>query len=170
MQVETHGRCTPPRKPNKLGLQMKKFKRRSRPLLMHRLNSSRYGRSRRAIPPGVSVPPRTRKQPAKSNGHGTTKDSRRKGSTAQNPLNESTPSANGGAPDETIPVSTTLTISEQATTPVRKRSGSISLESDVPPKRLKLGPLKGWGIEKDGVNMSAVEYAQKRLKMNTRKC
>jgi hypothetical protein len=35
------------------------------------------------------------------------------------------------------------------------------LESDVPPKRLRLGPLKGWGIERDGVNMSAVEYAQK---------
>ncbi|KAJ7294099.1 hypothetical protein C8J57DRAFT_1704671 [Mycena rebaudengoi] len=33
---------------------------------------------------------------------------------------------------------------------VRKCSGSMSLESDVPPKRLKLGPLKGWGVEKDG--------------------
>ncbi|KAJ7934257.1 hypothetical protein B0H13DRAFT_1855428 [Mycena leptocephala] len=43
----------------------------------------------------------------------------------------------------------------------RKRSGSTSLESDAPPKRLRLGPLKGWGIERDGVNMSAVEYAQK---------
>ncbi|KAJ7242448.1 hypothetical protein C8J57DRAFT_1243988 [Mycena rebaudengoi] len=40
---------------------------------------------------------------------------------------------------------------------VRKCSGSMSLESDVPPKRLKLGPLKGWGVEKDGVSMSAVE-------------
>jgi hypothetical protein len=35
------------------------------------------------------------------------------------------------------------------------------LQSDAPPKRLKLGPLKGWGVERDGVNMSAIEYAQK---------
>ncbi|KAJ7852435.1 hypothetical protein B0H13DRAFT_1904603 [Mycena leptocephala] len=38
--------------------------------------------------------------------------------------------------------------------PSRKCSGSTSLESDAPPKRLKLGPLKGWGIERDGVNMT----------------
>ena len=37
----------------------------------------------------------------------------------------------------------------------------MSLESDVPSKHLKLGPLKEWGVERDGVNMSAVEYAQK---------
>ncbi|KAJ7930170.1 hypothetical protein B0H13DRAFT_1859002 [Mycena leptocephala] len=29
-----------------------------------------------------------------------------------------------------------------------------------PRKRLKLGPLKGWGIQRDGVAMSAVDYAQ----------
>ncbi|KAJ7306174.1 hypothetical protein DFH08DRAFT_1054689, partial [Mycena albidolilacea] len=29
-----------------------------------------------------------------------------------------------------------------------------------PRKRLKLGPLKGWGIQRDGVEMSAVDYAQ----------
>ncbi|KAJ7277709.1 hypothetical protein C8J57DRAFT_1222507 [Mycena rebaudengoi] len=41
--------------------------------------------------------------------------------------------------------------------PVRKCSGSMSLESDVPPKHLKLGPLKGWGVKRDGVSMSVVE-------------
>jgi hypothetical protein len=29
-----------------------------------------------------------------------------------------------------------------------------------PRKRLKLGPLKGWGIQRDGVEMSAIDYAQ----------
>ncbi|KAJ7864702.1 hypothetical protein B0H13DRAFT_2270499 [Mycena leptocephala] len=42
----------------------------------------------------------------------------------------------------------------------QKRSGSTSSEMDAPPKRLNLGPLKGWGIEKDGISMSVVEYAQ----------
>ncbi|KAJ7906096.1 hypothetical protein B0H13DRAFT_2333785 [Mycena leptocephala] len=36
----------------------------------------------------------------------------------------------------------------------------MSFESEVPPKRLKLGPLKGLGV-KNGVSMSAEEYAQK---------
>ncbi|KAJ7842913.1 hypothetical protein B0H13DRAFT_1909595 [Mycena leptocephala] len=75
-----------------------------------------------------------------SNANGTTKDCRRKSSTTQASI---------------------IGTSERATSPSRKRSGSTSLESDAPPKRLKLGPLKGWGIERDGVNMSAVEYAQK---------
>ncbi|KAJ7823855.1 hypothetical protein B0H14DRAFT_2597609 [Mycena olivaceomarginata] len=55
----------------------------------------------------------------------------------------------------------TVATSEHATRPVRKRSGSMSLQSDAPPKRLKLGPLKGWGVERDGIKMRAIEYAQK---------
>ncbi|KAJ7291890.1 hypothetical protein C8J57DRAFT_1212314 [Mycena rebaudengoi] len=55
----------------------------------------------------------------------------------------------------------TLTTSENATRPVGKRSGFTSLDSDAPPKRLKPGPLQGWAIEQDSVNMSAVEHAQK---------
>ncbi|KAJ6572977.1 hypothetical protein B0H10DRAFT_2440108 [Mycena sp. CBHHK59/15] len=100
-------------------------------------------------------------QPTKSDAHGTTKDSRRKCSTAQSSLtpNSSTSGGNGTIPDETIPAPT-VTTPEHTTRPIRKRSGSTSLESDAPPKRLKLGPLKGWGIERDGINMSAVEYAQ----------
>ncbi|KAJ7787311.1 hypothetical protein B0H14DRAFT_3505704 [Mycena olivaceomarginata] len=49
---------------------------------------------------------------------------------------------------------------EEASRPKRKRSGSASLQSDEPPKRLKLGPLKGWGVKRNGVIMSALEYAQ----------
>ncbi|KAJ6507072.1 hypothetical protein C8R45DRAFT_923237 [Mycena sanguinolenta] len=30
-----------------------------------------------------------------------------------------------------------------------------------PRKRLKLGPLKGWGVQRDEVSMSAADYAQK---------
>ncbi|KAF8202784.1 hypothetical protein K438DRAFT_1758095 [Mycena galopus ATCC 62051] len=30
-----------------------------------------------------------------------------------------------------------------------------------PRKRLKLGPLKGWGVQRDGVSMRATDYAQK---------
>ncbi|KAF8129095.1 hypothetical protein K438DRAFT_1789264 [Mycena galopus ATCC 62051] len=30
-----------------------------------------------------------------------------------------------------------------------------------PRKQLKLGPLKGWGVQRDGVAMSAADYAQK---------
>ncbi|KAJ7789226.1 hypothetical protein B0H14DRAFT_2627435 [Mycena olivaceomarginata] len=93
--------------------------------------------------------------------------------------NASTSVDNGTVPDEMIPgVTTSLGYllktyhelelwqlqpslpSEYATRPVRKRSGYTSLESDVPPKRLKHGPLKGWGIERDGVDMIAVEYAE----------
>jgi len=51
--------------------------------------------------------------------------------------------------------------SKRATRPARKRSGSTYLEPDAPPKRLRLGPLKEWGVERDGVNISAIEYAQK---------
>ncbi|KAJ7115729.1 hypothetical protein C8R44DRAFT_927220 [Mycena epipterygia] len=93
--------------------------------------------------------------------HGNTKDSRCRDSTVQNPLNASTSAASGAVPDETTPASTVITTAEQGTRPTRKRSGSTSLESGAPPKRLKLGPLKGWGVERHGVNMSAVEYAQK---------
>ncbi|KAJ7105281.1 hypothetical protein C8R44DRAFT_987708 [Mycena epipterygia] len=77
---------------------------------------------------------------------------------SQNPvdLNASTSVASGTVRDETIPVSTPT-----ASAPRRKRSGSTSLEPDAPPKRLKLGPLKGWGVERDGVNISAAEFAQK---------
>ncbi|KAF8133156.1 hypothetical protein K438DRAFT_1787672 [Mycena galopus ATCC 62051] len=89
-----------------------------------------------------------------------TKASCRKSSTPQVPLNPSTSVDGGAVPDKTIPAPT-LTTSEHATMQTRKRSGSTSLESDAPPKRLKLGPLKGWGVERDGVNMSAMEYAQK---------
>ncbi|KAJ6556722.1 hypothetical protein B0H10DRAFT_1967556 [Mycena sp. CBHHK59/15] len=100
-------------------------------------------------------------QPTKSDAHGTTKDSRRKCSTAQSSLtpNSSTSGGNGTIPDVTIPAPT-VTTPEHTTRPIRKCSGSMSLESDAPPKRLKLGPLKGWGIERDGVKMNAVEYAQ----------
>ncbi|KAJ6613831.1 hypothetical protein B0H10DRAFT_1951223 [Mycena sp. CBHHK59/15] len=76
------------------------------------------------------------------------------------PLNASTSVDNGIVPDETIPAST-LATSEHPTRPDRNCSCSTFLESDAPPKRLKLGPLKGWGVERDGVNMSAVEYTQK---------
>ncbi|KAJ6487309.1 hypothetical protein DFH09DRAFT_1339546 [Mycena vulgaris] len=117
--------------------------------------------------------PRARKsQPTQSNDHGATKDSHRKCSTVQVPSNASTSVDNGTVPDETMPASI-LTTSEHATRPVLKRSGSTSLESDAPPKRVKLGHLKGWGIERDGVDMSAVEYAQATgasFKMNTLKC
>ncbi|KAJ7847994.1 hypothetical protein B0H14DRAFT_2583216 [Mycena olivaceomarginata] len=58
-------------------------------------------------------------------------------------------------------ITSTVATSEHATRPVRKRSGSMSLQSDAPPKRLKLGPLKGWGVERDGIKMRAIEYAQK---------
>ncbi|KAJ7921300.1 hypothetical protein B0H13DRAFT_1866901 [Mycena leptocephala] len=105
--------------------------------------------------------PRVRKTPAtKSKANGTPKDCRRKSSTTQASSNTSTSANDVTVADETIPASTIGT-SERATSPSRKRSGSTSLESDAPPKRLRLGPLKGWGIEREGVNMSAVEYAQK---------
>ncbi|KAJ7936037.1 hypothetical protein B0H13DRAFT_2304112 [Mycena leptocephala] len=76
------------------------------------------------------------------------------------PSNTSTSASDVTVADETIPASTIGT-SERATSPSRRRSGSTPLESDAPPKHLRLGPLKGWGIKRDGVNMSAVEYAQK---------
>ncbi|KAF8166267.1 hypothetical protein K438DRAFT_1941754 [Mycena galopus ATCC 62051] len=103
--------------------------------------------------------PRARKnQPTKSNDHAATKSSRRKSSITQAPRNKSTSADNGTVPDETIPAST---LTEHATRPIRKCSGSASLQSDAPPKRLKLRPLKGWGVERNGVNLSAMEYAQK---------
>ncbi|KAJ7855996.1 hypothetical protein B0H13DRAFT_2577178 [Mycena leptocephala] len=92
--------------------------------------------------------------------NGTPKNCRRKSSTTQAPSNTSTSASDVTVADETIPASTIGT-SERTTSPSRKRSGSTALESDAPPKRLRLGPLKGWGIERDGVNMSAVEYPQK---------
>ncbi|KAJ7820592.1 hypothetical protein B0H14DRAFT_2599886 [Mycena olivaceomarginata] len=69
------------------------------------------------------------------------KGSRCKSSTTQGlffPLNGSTSVDDGTVSDETIQVSTLNT--EHVT-----RSGSTSFESDVPSKRLKLGPLEGWG-------------------------
>ncbi|KAJ7247487.1 hypothetical protein C8J57DRAFT_1240816 [Mycena rebaudengoi] len=72
--------------------------------------------------------------------HGATKGSRRKHSTTQVPP---TSAGSGTVRDEPIPASMPTT-SELPPRPVRKCSGSMSLESDVPPKRLKLGPLKGW--------------------------
>ncbi|KAJ7235224.1 hypothetical protein C8J57DRAFT_1248568 [Mycena rebaudengoi] len=92
--------------------------------------------------------------------HGATKVSRRKHSTAQVLLNASTSVGSGTVRNKPIPASMQTT-SEPPKRPVCKCSGSMSLESDVPPKRLKLGPLKGWGVERDGVSMNAVEYAQK---------
>ncbi|KAJ6521150.1 hypothetical protein DFH09DRAFT_1287233 [Mycena vulgaris] len=79
-------------------------------------------------------------------------------SAAQVHLDAAVSDASENVGDAKVPVST---LSEHATRPNRKHSGSTSLESDKPPKRLKLGPLKGWGFERDGVNISAVEYAQK---------
>ncbi|KAJ7737995.1 hypothetical protein B0H16DRAFT_1762096 [Mycena metata] len=61
--------------------------------------------------------------------------------------------------DAILPVSES-TLGEHETSPNRKRPASTSLESDMPPKRLKLGPLKGWGVQRNGVNLSAIEYAQ----------
>ncbi|KAJ7226440.1 hypothetical protein C8J57DRAFT_1252682 [Mycena rebaudengoi] len=92
--------------------------------------------------------------------HGATKVSRRKYSTAQVPLNASMSASSETVRNEPIPASTATT-SEPLTRPGHKCSGSMSLESDVPPKRLRLGPLKGWGVERDGVSMTAVEYSQK---------
>ncbi|KAJ7909723.1 hypothetical protein B0H13DRAFT_1877422 [Mycena leptocephala] len=77
-----------------------------------------------------------------------------------NPANASTSVDNRTVPDETISAST-LATSEHVTKLARKRSGSTSLQTDAPPKRLKIGPLKGWGVRRDGVNISAIEYAQK---------
>ncbi|KAJ7260726.1 hypothetical protein C8J57DRAFT_1232974 [Mycena rebaudengoi] len=76
--------------------------------------------------------------------HGATKVSRHKHSTAQVLLNASTSAGSGTVRNEPIPASMPTT-SKPPTRPVRKCSGSMSLESAVPPKRLKLGPLKGWG-------------------------
>ncbi|KAJ7814981.1 hypothetical protein B0H14DRAFT_3476619 [Mycena olivaceomarginata] len=73
-------------------------------------------------------------------------------------LDVSTSVDDGTVPDEMISVSALNT--EEASRPKRKRSGSASLQSDEPPKRLKLGPLKGWGVKRNGVIMSALEYAQ----------
>ncbi|KAJ6447887.1 hypothetical protein C8R45DRAFT_948297 [Mycena sanguinolenta] len=52
--------------------------------------------------------------------------------------------------------SVTEEVNNAVTRPVRKRSDSASLQSDAPPKRLKLRPLK-----RSGMNMSATEYAEK---------
>ncbi|KAJ6507095.1 hypothetical protein C8R45DRAFT_923261, partial [Mycena sanguinolenta] len=71
---------------------------------------------------------------------------------------ESTSVDHGTVPDEMISVPALNT--EEASRPQRKRSGSASLQSDEPPKHLKLGPLKGWGVERNGVIMSTKEYAQ----------
>ncbi|KAJ6473478.1 hypothetical protein DFH09DRAFT_1474287 [Mycena vulgaris] len=84
---------------------------------------------------------------------GATSDPPREGSTAPG----SVASVAGG--DETIAASTLTP--ENVKGPARKRANSTSLESDAPPKRLKLSPLRGWGVERDGVNISATEYAQK---------
>ncbi|KAJ7865921.1 hypothetical protein B0H14DRAFT_3442728 [Mycena olivaceomarginata] len=35
------------------------------------------------------------------------------------------------------------------------------IQAHPPRKRLKLGPLKGWGVQRDGVSLSAADYAQK---------
>ncbi|KAJ7279487.1 hypothetical protein C8J57DRAFT_1303462 [Mycena rebaudengoi] len=86
----------------------------------------------------VRAPHSRKSQPTKSNDHGAIKVSRRKHSTAQVPLNASSPAGNRTVGNELMPASTSTT-SEPPTRPVRKRSGSMSLESDVPPKRLKLG-------------------------------
>ncbi|KAJ7776033.1 hypothetical protein DFH07DRAFT_936976 [Mycena maculata] len=108
----------------------------------------------RLILPGVFVPlDRGRISRPNPDDRGATRDPHRESSTAA-------VHANASSSDENITVST-LTASEHATRSNRKRSGSTSLESDAPPKRLRLGPLKGWGAERDGVNISAVEYAQK---------
>ncbi|KAJ7080224.1 hypothetical protein C8R44DRAFT_907132 [Mycena epipterygia] len=94
---------------------------------------------------------------------GATSDSRREGSTAPVHVNAAVSVASETVGDETLPGTTaartldrstetltvsTLTTSEHTTRPARKRSGSTSLEPDAPPKRLKLGPLKGWGVER----------------------
>ncbi|KAJ7359905.1 hypothetical protein DFH08DRAFT_801668 [Mycena albidolilacea] len=34
------------------------------------------------------------------------------------------------------------------------------ISAQPPQKRLNLGPLKGWGVQHDGVSLSTVEYAQ----------
>ncbi|KAK7014829.1 hypothetical protein R3P38DRAFT_2997787 [Favolaschia claudopus] len=41
----------------------------------------------------------------------------------------------------------------------RKRKNSVAV-ADVPPKRLKLGPLKNWGVVRNGEPMSAITFAQ----------
>ncbi|KAJ7271783.1 hypothetical protein C8J57DRAFT_1319647 [Mycena rebaudengoi] len=90
---------------------------------------------------------------SKSNSSGRVRapHSRKRQPTKSIPLNASSPAGNRTVENELMPASTSTT-SEPPTRPVRKH---------VPPKRLKLGPLKGWGVERDGVSMSVVEYAQK---------
>ncbi|KAJ6559387.1 hypothetical protein DFH09DRAFT_1483903 [Mycena vulgaris] len=105
-------------------------------------------------------PPRPRKkQPTKSNNRGATSDPPREGSTAPVHTNASGSVASVTGGDETIAASTLTP--ENAKGPARKRASSTSLESDAPPKRLKLALLRGWGVERDGANISATEYAQK---------
>ncbi|KAJ6603450.1 hypothetical protein DFH09DRAFT_1354653 [Mycena vulgaris] len=113
-------------------------------------NSNSSGRVRASRP--------RKSQSTKSADRGTTGGSGPECSTTQVHLDAPVSDPSENVEDATVPVST---LSEHATRPNRKRSGSTSLESDTPPKRLKLGPLKGWGVERDGVNISAVEYAQK---------
>ncbi|KAJ6595184.1 hypothetical protein DFH09DRAFT_1073005 [Mycena vulgaris] len=158
---------------SKLGLNKKTFEPLRRPLQMPRLTSSRYGRSQMFGPIAICFR--------------VTHDIHvvqffwacSRLSTAEEPVDrirchmvtfflqkhlthtdpDDCGTTGGSGPEcSTAQVST---LSEHATRPSRKRSGSTSLESDTPPKRLKLGPLKGWGVERDGVNISAVEYAQK---------
>ncbi|KAJ7618793.1 hypothetical protein FB45DRAFT_932474 [Roridomyces roridus] len=42
----------------------------------------------------------------------------------------------------------------------RKRAGSESVQVNAPPKRLKTGHLKGWGVDRLGVQISAVKFAE----------
>ncbi|KAJ7246645.1 hypothetical protein C8J57DRAFT_1241288 [Mycena rebaudengoi] len=80
--------------------------------------------------------------------HGATNVSRCKHSSAQVPLNASTSAGSGTVRNEPMPASTP-TASGPPMRPGRKHSGSMSLESDVLPKCLKLGPLKEWGAERE---------------------
>ncbi|KAJ7284514.1 Alpha/Beta hydrolase protein [Mycena rebaudengoi] len=85
--------------------------------------------------------------------HGATKLSRCKYSTAQVPPNASTSAGSGTVRNEPIPASTPTT-SEPPTRPIRKHSGSMSWSQIcMPPKHLKLGPLKGWGSKRDGCEL-----------------